>query len=197
VARSRTLAALFAFLALTGLGEGVMAALFAPFVVAVLGGGDLAYGWLLSAQAVGGVVGSAVIARWGAAIRPVRLIGLGAIAGGGIDLLIFNGPALLPGLTLPLVLMVVVGVPFSAMSIGRATLVQTATADQYRGRVLGALQTTAALSTLLGTVAGGLLGDHVGIVAMLNVDGVVYCLAGIMLLVALRSAPIATPARAT
>lgn len=196
VARSRTLAALFAFLALTGLGEGVMAALFAPFVVAVLGGDDLAYGWLLSAQAVGGVVGSAVIARWGATTRPVLLVGLGAIAGGGIDLLIFNGPALVPGLALPLVLMVVVGVPFSAMSIGRMTLVQIATTDRYRGRILGALQTTAALSTLVGTVAGGLLGDRVGIVAMLNVDGIVYCLAGIVLLVALRSATMIAPVRA-
>ena len=196
VARSRTLAALFAFLAITGLGEGVMAALFAPFVVTVLDGDDLTYGWLLSAQAVGGVVGSAVIARWGASTGPVRLVGLGAIAGGAIDLMIFNGPALVPGATLPLVLMVVVGLPFSAMAVGRMTLVQAATADEHRGRVLGALLTTAALSSLLGTIAGGVLGVHVGIVAMLNIDGVVYCLAGIMLLIVLRSATIFEPARA-
>ncbi|MDP8922090.1 MAG: hypothetical protein M3O34_04340 [Chloroflexota bacterium] len=56
------------------------------------------------------------------------------------------------------------------MSIGRATLVQRSTADEYRGRVIGALLATAALSTLVGTTAGGLLGDRVGIVTMPNVD---------------------------
>ena len=42
---------------------------------------------------------------------------------------------------------------------------------------------------------GGLLGDWVGIVTLLNVDGITYCLAGIMVLVTLRSAPVAEQAR--
>ena len=195
VARSRTLAVIFAFLAITGIGEGFMAALFAPFVIDVLGGGDPAFGWFLSAQAVGGLVGSAVVARWGATARPARLLGFGALGMGSIDLMIFNSPAVLPGLVLPLLLMVVVGLPIAGLSIGRTTLVQAAAEDEYRGRVLGALSTTAALSSLVGTVLGGLLGDRVGIVTLLNVDGIAYCLAGSMVLVTLRSAPVAERVR--
>ncbi len=55
--------------------------------------------------------------------------------------------------------------------------------------------TTAALSSLVGTIVGGLLGDRVGIVTLLNIDGVTYCLAGIMVLVALRPASVAADPR--
>jgi MFS family permease len=191
VGRSRTLAVVFLFMALTGVGEGVMGALFAPFVVGVLGGDDAAFGWLLAAQAVGGLAGGAVIARRGDDAEPARLLGVGALGLGGIDLVIFNGPSLVPGLVLPLVLMVVVGLPATAMGVGRTTLLQAATEDAYRGRVIGALGATAAGFTLVGSLVGGLLGDRLGIVTMLNLDGIVYCLGGIIVLVALgpRAAP--------
>jgi MFS family permease len=114
---------------------------------------------------------------------------------GSIDLMIFNSPAVVPGLALPLVLMVVVGLPIAGMSIGRTTLVQASAEDEYRGRVLGSLGTTVALASLVGTILGGLLGDRVGIVTLLNVDGIAYCLAGIMVLVTLGSAPLAERAR--
>ncbi len=55
--------------------------------------------------------------------------------------------------------------------------------------------TTAALSSLVGTIVGGLLGDRVGIVTLLNFDGVAHCLAGIMVLVALRPASVAADPR--
>jgi len=187
VSRSRPLATMFAFMTIAGLGEGVMAALFAPFVVEVIGGAEPAYGWLLSAQAVGGLAGGAAIARWGAHVSPTRLVGVGGIAASTFDLLIFNSQALLPGLALPLLLMVVVGLPFASIGIGRTTLIQASTEDRYRGRVIGALATTAALSSLVGTFLGGVLGGSVGIVTMLNVQGTAYGLAGIMVLVRLRA----------
>lgn len=93
------------------------------------------------------------------------------------------------------VLFVVAAVQSSPAQLVRP-LVQSATEDEFRGRVLGSLATTAALSTLVGTTVGGLLGDRVGIVTMLNVDGIVYCLAGIMVLFALRPAPAGQRARA-
>ena len=134
---------------------------------------------------MGGLAGSVGIARWGKALSPVRLVGLGAIGLSLIDLLTFNYHVLVPGPTPALVLMTVVGVPVAALQIGATTLLQSATADAYRGRVLGAIGATAALSTLIGAGLGGLLGDRVGIVTMLNIQSLGYGMGGIIVLVSL------------
>jgi predicted MFS family arabinose efflux permease len=110
--------------------------------------------------------------------------------------LIFNYHVLVPGVTPAIILMAVVGVPVAALQIGAATLLQSATADEYRGRVLGAIVATGALSTLIGAALGGLLGDRVGIVTMLNVQGVSYFLAGLIVLWSLSGRRVETAASA-
>ena len=54
----------------TGLGEGIMATLFVAFTRRVLGADELTYAWLISAQAVGGVLGGLVLGRVGPRILP-------------------------------------------------------------------------------------------------------------------------------
>src|SRR4051794_19114821 len=61
VLRNRTVATIFGILAITSLGEGVMGLLFVVFVNKVLGGGAPELGWLMAAQAVGGLIGSALV----------------------------------------------------------------------------------------------------------------------------------------
>ena len=56
---------LFVFFAITGVGEGLLTTLYVPFVTRVLQGTELTYGALLSAQAVGGLIGSVAAARLG------------------------------------------------------------------------------------------------------------------------------------
>jgi MFS family permease len=72
VAANRRLAVLFWLGALMALGEGVMSALFTPFVVESVGGGAPALGWLMAAQAVGGLLGGVVVAQLGARLSPLR-----------------------------------------------------------------------------------------------------------------------------
>lgn len=60
-ARGRTVLTAFLVVAVTGLGQGVVWALFPPFVREVLGGNAAELGWLLSAQAVGGLLGGVVV----------------------------------------------------------------------------------------------------------------------------------------
>ncbi|MHA6762470.1 MFS transporter [Streptacidiphilus sp. PAMC 29251] len=68
-----------AFTPVTGVGQGIMSTLFAPFVVDNLHGSRSAYGTVVSAQAVGGIAGGLVVALIGSRFHAVRLWGLGAV----------------------------------------------------------------------------------------------------------------------
>jgi Transmembrane secretion effector len=89
VGTGRVILTVFVVGAVTGLGEGVFLALFPPFVRVALGGGALELGWLMSAQAMGGVLGGLVVGAAAARLSSSRLLGLGAVLFGLIDLAIF------------------------------------------------------------------------------------------------------------
>jgi MFS family permease len=181
VVRTRTVAVIFLLLAITSLGEGVISVLFAPFVSKVLGGGGTEFGAIASAQAVGGLIGGALIGEVARRVRPGRLIGVCGILFGLIDLAIFNYPVF----GVALILMVLVGLPGVGFSTGVTTLLQTSTANQYLGRVFGALGTTSSLLALIGASLASVLGDQIGIVPVLNLQGGGYVLAGSLALVLL------------
>jgi MFS family permease len=181
VVQTRTVAIIFLLLAITSLGEGVISVLFAPFVSKVLGGGGTEFGAIASAQAVGGLIGGALIGEVARRVRPGRLIGVCGILFGLIDLAIFNYPVF----GVALILMVLVGLPGVGFSTGVTTLLQTSTANQYLGRVFGALGTTASLLALIGAGLASVLGDRIGIVPVLNLQGAGYVLAGSLALVLL------------
>ncbi|MBA3244391.1 MAG: MFS transporter [Actinobacteria bacterium] len=185
IRRTRTAAVLVAVAALTGLGEGALITIFVPFVTETLGGDEIDYGLILSAQAVGGLAGAVLIARFAAASPAARLLGLGAIGIGLIDVVIFVHPLFVDGIALAIALLVVVGLPVAAYGAGLGTLRQTAVEDAYRGRLLGAYGTTLGLSLLVGTIVAGVLGDVVGLLPLLLVQSAVYTAAGVLVLWAL------------
>ena len=88
-------------------------------------------------------------------MRPGRLIGVCGILFGLIDLAIFNYPIF----GVAVMLMVLVGLPGVGFSTGVTTLLQTGTANQYLGRVFGALGTTSSLLALIGAGLASVLGD--------------------------------------
>lgn len=185
VKRERLISIMFVLFAVTSLGEGVFGVLFVVFVYKILHGGVLQLGWLMGAQAVGGLIGSVLVGYVIKVIPPSRLIGFCAILFGLIDLVIFNYPAFFPGFTLAVILFVLVGVPGVGTMTSSYTLLQTAVADEYRGRIFGAIGTTGALFMLSGTILAGFLGDHLGVVTVLNTQGAVYVLAGVFAMVTL------------
>ncbi len=194
---NRLVAVIALFWAVSGIGEGLFSSLFAPFVTTVLEGGSVAFGTIVAAQAVGGLVGSAAIGRLGGFMSPGRLLGLGAIGLGALDLCTINAHRIAPGLLLPLIFMVIVGIPGSGIDVGSATLIQTTVADAYRGRVFGAIGAMGAFSMLVGTALAGTLGDRLGIVTLLNVEGALFVVAGfvVLIVVASTTASIAAHAR--
>jgi MFS family permease len=199
VRRSRVVAVLLAAMTLTSLGEGTFSVLLAPFVSVAFAGGALELGWVLSAQAVGGITGGVLIGWLGSRLPPSRLFGIGLLFIGLIDLAIFNYPAFFPNIVPALALMAVVGVPAAAAGAGYTTLMQTNVADRFLGRVFGTVGTVSALAMLLGMAMAGVLGDLVGVVAVINVQGVAYTLAGLLTLILLnpRRAPATSPEEAS
>lgn len=185
---NRTLKIIFGLLAITSLGEGVFGVLFVVFVNRILGGGAAEIGYLMSAQAVGGLLGGVLVGWLGARVPPARLIGIPTILFGAIDLAIFNYPRFFPGFLPVLALFVAVGVPGIFKVTGVNALLQLSVADAFRGRVFGAFGMVASLMALIGLTLAGMIGDRVGVITVLNIQGAVYILAGLMVLGLLRGA---------
>jgi Na+/melibiose symporter-like transporter len=189
VRHERPIMVVFMMLAIAALGEGIMGVLFVVFVNRVLRGGALEIGWLMSAQAIGGLLGGLLVGSASRLLTPARLIGLSGILFGALDLAIFNYPAYIPGITLGLILFALVGIPGVGFMTGVSALLQTSVADQYRGRIFGALGTTQGLLMMIGTISAGALGDRLGVVTVLNMQGCGYILAGLIGLTTVVCAP--------
>lgn len=183
VARSRVLIVLFVMTGLMAIGEGIMSVLFVPFVTRALRGEALQIGWLMSAQAIGGLIGSALIGAVTARVAPARLIGPSMVLFGLVDLIMFVYPVFAPVLWPALLLIIVVGIPSVGAMTSFNTLMTISVADRFRGRIFGAYSTLFGLITLGGMLIGSMLGDLIGVVPVISVQGVVYMLAGLLALV--------------
>ena len=190
VGGNRLLGGVFALFGIAMLGEGLLISLLVPFVKEVLGGSAAQLGWLMSAQAIGGLLGGLLVGRIGRLLPPLRLIAIAGILDGVLLLAIINSGSL--GLAIGL--MALAGLPVVTFFVSGQTLIQANTTDQFRGRVFGALSTVGALMTLIGMGLAALLGDRLGIVPTLSLGAIAYGLAGVAAL-ALRPA-IERPGRA-
>lgn len=196
VFRERTLALIFAVIAITSIGEGVMGVLFVVFVVTSLRGGAQDLGGMMSAQAVGGLIGGALCGLLGNRLLSRWSLGLSAMIFGAIDLAIFNAPryfaemVALPRLSWlspvsllawELGLFVMVGIPGVMMFTGLQSLMQLRSPERYLGRVFGALGACMALFSIAGTGVAGWLGGRYGAVTLLNIQGAGYIVVGLLL----------------
>lgn len=183
VTRERLLAALFLATALAMLGQGLVNVLIVVFVKDVLEGSAVEFGWMATAQGVGGLVGGLLIGRMGNRLQPTRLIPAGLAAAGLVLLLMVN----FPSLPLSLGLLVALGIPLMGYMISGQTLMQSKVADQLRGRVFGAFATTIALFMLIGLGVASALGDLFGVVPMLDAAAGLFLLAGAAALAMMRA----------
>lgn len=186
VSRKPLLRLIFIFIAVASIGEGVVTTLFAPFLTGVLHASAPAYGVILALQAVGGIAGGFVVAAYGHRLSPRVLVGVGGLLFGGIDLLLFLYPLVGSALWPAGVLITVVGIPGAAVVAGYTSTLQAGSDDLHRGRVFGAVATMSAGTGLVGIAVAGVLGDVLGIVPVIAVQGVAYVAGGVLVVVALR-----------
>jgi predicted MFS family arabinose efflux permease len=189
--------ALIVFTLVTNAGEGIMGTLFAPYVRHVLHGGAQVYGVITGVQAIGGILGGFLVAGLGDRWSPVTMLGAGAVAFGLVDLAIFLYPVLWVSPWPAALGMVLVGLPGAVTVVGFQTLLQRHTRDAERGRVMSLQMLAMSVSVVVGSLAAGLLGDRVGIMPVLAVQGVGYVAAGLLMLALLDRSVGRVPAEAT
>ncbi len=196
-----TVTAIFATIGVAMIGEGFFTTLMVPFVKEVLRGGPQDFGWLVSAQAVGGLIGSLFIGRIGKRVRPGILIPISGVLFGLFDIALANLPGRggLPLLPTALVAIALAGAPVVGFSVGLQTLLQASVANDYRGRVFGTYATTVAFMTLVGQGISSVLGDRLGIAPVFTLAGTFELFGGLVAFALLRRAsriaPEGQPAR--
>ena len=189
VRESRTVAVLAGSFIITSLGEGVFGVMFVVWVRQVMHGGSLQLGWFMSAQAIGGILGGLAVAHLGRRLPPVPILGLCSIVFGLMDILLFTYPLFLHGIALGLGIIIIVGFPAAAVGATWNSLLQMGVDDARRGRVFGLMGALSSGSTLVGTIVAGTLGGILGPIFLLNtMQGGVYLVAGVLVLVTLRHA---------
>jgi MFS family permease len=175
VRKSRTVSALFILLGLGMLAEGFFSVLIAIFTKESLGGGEIEFGWILTAQAVGGLVGGLFIGKFDERFTPRQLVIFGLLMLGICDGIIF----LSGSLAVAIIFMVIVGVPVVGLQAGAMTIFQTAVADRFRGRVLGAFGTTQSFIMIISMSFASFFGSELGVVPLLTVGALFNLLAGV------------------
>lgn len=181
----KSVRALFIINILPAIGESVMYVLFIPFVTEILQGGSLHVGGLLSAQAVGGIIGGVIISWVATHMKMHRLLGLSALIFGFVDLALFNYSTFFTGIALAYGLLILAGPLAVGIGAGYNTLLQIGVSDGYRGRVFGTFSLITSLFTLVGIPLAGIAGDTIGIVPVINIQAYVYILTGIICLIVL------------
>ena len=101
---------------------------------------------------------------------------------------VFIVRANVPVLPVTMALEFLLYVPVIVLIVSQQTLLQRSVADEYRGRILGALATTNALLALVGLGIAGVGVPVVGIVPLLDLAGALWVGAGFLALARLRAA---------
>jgi MFS family permease len=172
--------------ALSSVAQGLFVVLYVVFVARALHGDAAETGLLRGVQAIGAIGGGLLLAV-AARVRPARLVGLGCLVFGLVALTTWNAPRLTTAPPLYIALFVAAGVPGIAVMTGLSTVLQQSTVEGERGRVFAAVGVAAAAGQAAGMVAGGLLGDQLAVVTVLDGQASLYLLAGLVALVGLSS----------
>ncbi len=171
----RWLVTLCVFMAIAMVGQGILNALLAIFAEQVVKMNAQVYGWFVSIQGIGGLVGGFTIGKVGKAVQPARLLGSSIGAAGLLLLLLVNVP-LIP---VALVSIAIIGIFVIGWIVSLQTLLQRGVDKAYLGRVLGTYGATQTLSLLIGASGGAILGNLLGVVPVLTAAGGLLVLAGV------------------
>jgi MFS family permease len=148
------------------------------FALEVLGLGSTGYGLLVTAQAVGGLLGSLLVTRLtrrlgsGGIIIPIVLVAAGCLAAAGSS----SDPRTVGGL------LVLVGAAITLWNVVTVSLRQAIVPDRLVGRVTGAYRMLAYGSMPIGAVAGGALARTFGLRAPFLVGAIVLVAAAALAL---------------
>jgi predicted MFS family arabinose efflux permease len=182
VRQSRIVTGLFVVMATAMVGSGIINTLIVVFVQDVIGGDAVAFGWIMTLQGIGGIVGGVLMGTLGARFNAPQLITAGLVLAG----VVFLGMLYNATLTLTLALIPLIGAGFVAALVSIQTMLQRHVEDAYRGRVFASFSTIIAIASLFGTAFAGVLGDRIGAMPLLYTSAALFALSGMLATVLLQ-----------
>jgi MFS family permease len=180
IGRSPTLLATVIGLAIAMLGMGAVNVLFVPFLIDVLHESAAWAGPLEAAQTLSMVLASGLVAGLATRVSPQAIV-VGSLVGVGVSIALLS---VVPGAPALLLIMFAVGWFVTPAQAATQTIIQTATTDAIRGRVIGAFQASMSTTTIASTAAAGIFASIIGVRSVLLAGGLI-CLAAALVTAAL------------
>ena len=153
--------------------------LFIKFVVSELHGGGAEMGIIRGCAAFGGFAASILVLRFTKHIRPEALMMWGFLSFAVVAALFINAPLVTRAIWVYLVLFALSGLPNATSQIGTSATAQHLCPPEVLGRLSGIASATGAIGAAVGTIAAGLLVDHVSIIPLFNTQAFCFLLCGI------------------
>lgn len=169
VRHNLSLRSVFALWLTTMLGSGAMNALYVIFIVNALSAPAEAFGALMTAQAVGMIVGGILVGSLPFLMSPLRLLVVSQLLAGSLLVVVANAR----DLYLVLALTVLVGITAAVESATSETVIQTEADEAFRGQVFGTLGALISAINLVSMGAAGLLGEWLNIRLIFNLAALV------------------------
>ncbi len=180
VLRHRAIATALALVVVAEIAQGIFMVLFILFVARRLHGGSAEIGLLRGVQAVGAIGGGLLLALRGDRWRPVALAAVAATAFGILDLTIWDGSLATRSEAVYVGLFVLAGAPGVMMETAAISFLQRASDDHERGRVFAAFGLAGNAGAVLGFTAAGVLAAPLGVMVLLNAQGTLYIVTGVL-----------------
>src|SRR4051812_22732344 len=163
---------------LAGFAQGIFVVLFVVWVARELDGGAAEMGLLRGVQAVGSIVAGLLLALTRRTPSAAVLTAAGAGGFGLLLVCVWNGPAVTTAVPLYIALFVLLGAPGLVMMTGLISVLQQETTDRVRGRVFGVFGSVSDGGCAAGMLVAGLLGERLGPTPLLDVQALLYLIAG-------------------
>ncbi|HSK66737.1 MAG TPA: MFS transporter, partial [Anaerolineales bacterium] len=180
VRKNRVVFILFLSVVLLNFGGIMIDPLSVPYILDIVGAGVDVFGWMMTVQAVGGILGGLLAARINRRISTVSMYGWSEVILGLVLVARYN----IPDLPILFVTTLITGFPAALGMAALETLFQQKVPNSHLGRISGALNTTVGLTSLFGVLGiSGLLGELLGVVPVLNIAAAITLLTGWIVLV--------------
>jgi len=180
----------FAVIFVSSVAQGMFLVLFVLFALGPLRGSDADVGILRGIQAIGAVIAGVVLGFLVRGSSPRALTALSLFAFGAISLATWNLPALTTDLWPYVILFAAVGAPGVIMIAGLMSVLQEQSEPSQRGAVFAAVGLVSALGQAAGILLGALSDGPIGLLLLLELQGGLYLLSGVIALLWLPRAAV-------
>ncbi|MFB7893548.1 MFS transporter [Microbacterium sp. NPDC056044] len=178
----------FAVIFVSSVAQGMFLVLFVLFALG-LRGSDADVGLLRGVQAIGAIIAGVVLGFLVRGSSPRGLTALSLFAFGALSLVTWNLPALTTDIWPYVALFAAVGAPGVIMIAGLMSVLQEHSAPWQRGAVFAAVGLVSALGQAAGILLGALSDGPIGLLPLLELQGCLYLLSGVIALLWLPRPP--------